>query len=92
MLLTERAVKIQSGDLKSRIDECQKDCASVKDRFNTRLLVDINIEVKGMKADMGTFLLVFWYLFSNLFTVGLGRMLNAIKDDKLGAFELNSSI
>ena len=92
MLLTERTVKIQSGGLKSRIDACQKDCASLKDRFNTRLLVDVNIQVKEMKVDMGAFLLVCWYLFSNLFMAGIGRMLNAIKDDKLGAFELHSSI
>jgi len=32
--LAERTVKIQSGDLKSRIDTCQKDCASLKDRFH----------------------------------------------------------
>ena len=42
--------------------------------------------MKELKVDMGTFLLLLSYLFSNLFTVGIGRMLNAIKDDRLGAF------
>ena len=44
-----------SGDLKSRIDTCQKDCASLKDRFCVRVHVDTNIQVKEMKVDMGTF-------------------------------------
>lgn len=30
--------------------------------------------------------------FVTLFAVGIGRMLNAILDDKLGAFELHYSI
>ena len=88
MLLTERTVKLQSGDLKSRIDACQKHNASLKDRFNTRLNVDTNIQVN----EIGTFFLVCSHLFSNLFTVGIGRMLKVINDDKLGAFELHSSI
>ena len=58
MFFTERTIKIKTGDLKSRIDTCQKDCASLKDRFNTRLHVDTNIQVKEMKAGMGTFFLV----------------------------------
>ena len=90
MLLSERTVKLQSGDLKSRIDACQKDCASLRDRFNTRLHVDTNIQVKEMKVGIGTFLLVCSYFFSDLITAGIGRMLNAIKDDKLGTFESHS--
>ena len=31
-------------------------------------------------------------LFSNLFVVGIGRMMNAMMDDKLGTFEFHSSI
>ena len=53
---------IQIGDLKSRIDSCQKDCASLKDKFFSRIHLDTN------------------------------RMLKAIKDDKLGAFDFHSSI
>jgi hypothetical protein len=30
--------------------------------------------------------------FSNFFAVGIGRMINTIKDEKLGALELHSSI
>ena len=48
--LTERAIKTISADLKSRIDTCQKDCASLKDRFNSRLHVDTNIQVKEIKG------------------------------------------
>jgi uncharacterized membrane protein len=33
LFFTGRTVRIQSGDLKSRIDTCQKDCASLKDSF-----------------------------------------------------------
>jgi len=60
--LAERTVKIQIGGLKSRIDACQKDCASLKDRFFSRIHLDTNIQVKKMK------------------------------DDKLGAFEIFSSV
>ena len=59
---TERTAKILIGDLKSRVDTCQKDCASLKDRFLNRINLDTNIQVKK------------------------------IKDDKLGAFELLSSM
>ena len=92
---TERTVKINSGDLESRIDACQKDCASLKDRFNTRVQIDTNIQVKEIKGGVqqtGTFLLVCRCLFSNLFAVGIGRMMKAMIDDKLGDFELHSSI
>ena len=58
LFFTERAVKINIGDLKLRIETCQKDCASLKDRFTIRVHVDTNIQVKEMKVDMGTFLLV----------------------------------
>ena len=47
---TERTVKIQSGDFKSRIDGCKKGCASLKDRFNSRLHVDTNIQVKEIRG------------------------------------------
>ena len=67
--LTERTVRIPSGDFKSRIDTCQKDCASLRDNFHSRLHLDTNIQVKG-----------------------IGRTLNAMEDDKLGAFELHYSI
>ena len=61
IVFTERIVKIQSGDLKSRINMCQKDCASLKDRFSIRVHVDTNIQVKEIKGGVqqtGTFLLV----------------------------------
>ena len=95
-------IKIISADLKSRIDTCRKDCVSLKDRFDTRLRIDTNIQVKEIKGGVqqtGTFLLVCLYLSSDLFVVDTGRMMNTIKDDmntiqdeKLGAFELRSSI
>jgi hypothetical protein len=56
----ERTVKIQSGSLKSRIDACQKNCASLKDSFYSRLHLDTNIQVKEIKVGLqqtGTFLL-----------------------------------
>ncbi|KAF8817223.1 hypothetical protein BYT27DRAFT_7075154 [Phlegmacium glaucopus] len=50
-----RTVKIQiPGDLKSRIDECQKSCATLKDDFYSRLHLDMNTQVK----ETGTFLLL----------------------------------
>ena len=48
-------------------------------------------EIKAGLQKNGTFL-SFDALFSNLFAVGTGRILKAMKDDKLGAFELHSSI
>ena len=57
-LFTERTIKIISGDLKSRIGTCQKNCASLKDRFSIGVHVDTNIQVKEMNTNMGTFLLV----------------------------------
>ena len=64
---TERTAKIKFGDFKSRIETCQKDCASLKDRFSIRVHVDTNIQVKEMKVEMkvemGTFLLVCCCLF-----------------------------
>ena len=93
MFFTERTVKINIGDFKSRIETCQKDCASLKDRFTIRVHVDTNIQVKEMKVDLGTlFFTCLSILFSNIFVVGTGRMMNTIKDEKLGAFELHSSI
>ena len=62
----ERTAKIQIGDLKSRVDTCQKDCASLKDSFYGRVHLDTNTRVR--------------------------RMMKEMKDDKLGAFELHSSI
>ena len=41
---------------------------------------------------MHFYLFVDAFFFSNLFSVGIGRMMNAMIDDKLGAFELHSSI
>ena len=61
IIFSERTIKIKGGDLKSRIDTCQKDCASLKERFNIRVHVDTNIQVKEIKGDVqhtGTFLLV----------------------------------
>ena len=53
---TERTAKILIGDLKSRIDTCQKDCTSLKDRFFSIILLDTNIQVKEMKGDkLGAF-------------------------------------
>ena len=49
-------------------------------------------EIKGGVQQTGTFLLVCRCLFSNLFAVGIGRMMKAMIDDKLGDFELHSSI
>ena len=49
-------------------------------------------EIKGVVQQTGKFLLVSRCLSSNLFAVGIGRMMNAMIDDKLGAFELHSSI
>ena len=92
---TERTVKIKSGNLKSRIDTCQKDCASLKDSFYSRLHLDTNIQVKEIKIAVqqtGTFFLVCSCLFSNLIAVRIGRTLNAMKDDKLGALKLHSFI
>ena len=84
MLFTERTIRTISGDLKSRIDTCQKDCASLKDRFSIRVHVDTNIQVKEMKFDMGTYLLLCLFMpFSNLFAANIGRMV----DDELGASE-----
>ena len=85
MLFTGRTIKIISGDLKSRIDTYQKDCASLKDRFSIRIHVDTNIQVTEMKVNIGTFLLSCLFVpFSNLFAVNVGRMI----DDELGASEL----
>jgi hypothetical protein len=93
LFFTERTIKIQSGDLKSRIDACQKDCASLKDKFYNRLHLDTNTQVKVGLQQTGTFLLTYLLnFFSNLFAVGIGRTLNAMIDDKLGASELHSSI
>ena len=99
---SERIINI-SADFKSRIDSCRKDCASLKDRFDTRLRVDTNIQVKDINIQLkdtniqvkeikggvqqtGMFLLVFSFLSSNLFMVDIGRMVNAMIDDKQGAF------
>ena len=88
MLFTGRTFKIISGDLKSRIDACQKDCATLKDRFSIRVHVDTNIQVKEMKVDMGTFLLLcLFILSSNIFPANIGRIIN----EELGASELHSS-
>jgi hypothetical protein len=54
LFFTERTIKIKSDDLKSRIDACQKDCASLKDRFSIRVHVATNIQVQ----QTGTFSLV----------------------------------
>ena len=105
---SERIINI-SADFKSRIDSCRKDCASLKDRLDTRLRVDTNIQVKDINIQLkdtnilvkeikggvqqtGIFLLACSYLSSNLFVVDTGRMVNAIIDDKQGAFELRSCI
>ena len=46
-LFVGRAVKIQiPGDLKSRIDVCRKNCATLKDDFYSRLHIDTNTQVK----------------------------------------------
>ena len=50
IFFTERTIKIKTGGLKSRIDTCRKDCASLKERFNTRLGVDTNLQVKEIKG------------------------------------------
>jgi hypothetical protein len=63
---SERTVKIQSGDLKSRIDACQKDSASLKDRFNSRLNLDTNIQVKEIKVGLQQ-TGAFFYLFVDTF-------------------------
>ena len=70
LFFTVRPLKIQFDDLKSRIDTCQKDCASLKDKFFSRIHLDTNKQVRAGLRQNGTFLLVFWWLFSNLFTMG----------------------
>jgi hypothetical protein len=69
---TERTVKIRIGELKSRIDTCRKDCASLKDKFFSRIHVDTNLQVKEIKVGVqqaGISLLVFCCLFSDLFAM-----------------------
>ena len=86
MFFTERTIKIKTGSLKLHIDTCQKDCAYLKEWFNTRLSVDTNLQVKEVMGGMqqtGAYLCVCWCLFPNLFMVGIGRMMNAMIDDKL---------
>ena len=54
------AQTVMPGGLKSRIDECGKRCATLKDLFDRRLQLDTNARAKEIKADMreiGTFLL-----------------------------------
>ena len=95
MLFTERIIKIITADLKSRIDTCQKDCASLKDRFNSRLRVDTNIQVKEIKGGVqqtGTFLRVCSYLPLISESLDIGRMMIAMIDDKLGSLEFHASI
>ena len=61
---TGRTVKIQIGDLKSRIDTCQKDCASLKDKFFSRIHLATNMQVQ----QNGTF-----YLFVDGFSLIYSR-------------------
>ena len=55
---SERTVNIRSGDLKSRIDKCQKDCAFLKDKFYSGLhdtknqVKDIGRALRAMKDEM----------------------------------------
>ena len=62
---SDRVSKIGSGDFKSRIDACQKDCAFLRDRFRIqvglRLDTNIQMKMKGNKVGVqqpGKFLLV----------------------------------
>ncbi|KDR66751.1 hypothetical protein GALMADRAFT_1359322 [Galerina marginata CBS 339.88] len=65
----KRTVQTQvSGNLKSRIGECQKRCAVLKDTFYSRLHIDTNIQVKEIKANLQQ----------------TGRKLQTIEDDRLG--------
>ena len=56
-----RTFKIQISDgLKSRIDECRKKFADLKDKYHSRLTFDTNTQVKEIRAGVyhnGTFLL-----------------------------------
>ena len=45
-----------------------------------------------IKIDMGTFFPPFIMTFSNVFAVGIVQMKHIMVDEKLGAFELHSSI
>ena len=50
-------------------------------------------EIKlGLQQTGTSFTCSFMPFLSNLFAVGIERTLNAMKDDRLGAFELHSSI
>ena len=46
MFFTECTIKIKTSSLKSCIDKCQKDCAYLKEQFNTKLGVDTNLQEK----------------------------------------------
>ncbi|KDR77543.1 hypothetical protein GALMADRAFT_407344 [Galerina marginata CBS 339.88] len=48
-----RTAKIQlPGGLKSRIDGCRDSCAALKDKFYSRLHIDTNAQVKGIKTEL----------------------------------------
>lgn len=77
-------MKIQiSPDLKSRIVQCQKSCASLENGFYKRVHLDTNIQVH----QNSTFLLILQCLQSELTLADTGRILDVIKDDILGTFE-----
>jgi hypothetical protein len=72
-----RTLKIQiPNGLKSRIAGCQKNCAYLKDRLSNRIWVDTNTQVHH----------------NSMFLLGVGRTLEAIKDDKLGTFKFLFSL
>jgi len=49
-------VKIQiPGGLKLRIEECQEDCAILKDKFSSRIRIDTNTQVKAGLKQNGMF-------------------------------------
>src|SRR6266567_2769050 len=64
-LLVGRAVKMQiDSGLKLRIEGCRKSCASLKDKFCMRILLDTNNQVKVMNS---MFLLAWQYTLPGLF-------------------------
>ena len=83
-LLVGRAVKIQiDSGLKLRIEGCRKSCASLKDKFCMRILLDTNNQVKVMNS---MFLLAWQYTLPGLFAGDMGWRVKAIVDDQLGTF------
>jgi len=86
-LFIGRMVKIQiPGGLKLRIEECQESCATLKDKFYSRIHLDTNTQVKATLRQNSMFLPQWQCPLSGLFTADMGRKLKAIVNDQLGTF------